>query len=122
MKVGEFPDVALALAYLGADIGAYVNHTAEVPEKWLERFDQANTELEDLTNDQIENLAIGEETEQQQVAKIAPITDAILHDAFDGDLGDVVFTACESAYEALQSEAEAGYIKAARKRRKSEGL
>jgi hypothetical protein len=91
---------------VGVDCGASVVADARLPEKWAERAKLAEAELAPLTLDQLETLAMGEESDQEPLKKLCPNADALLADAFDGDLSEVVFKTWLNIMEARLAEAE----------------
>jgi hypothetical protein len=91
MKLSTYPHLSHCLALLGTDMGAILVEDAEVPEKWQDRVVQAEFELSQLSTAQVETFTIGEEGEQAVEAEKAPAANAILYDAFDGDLGEVFY-------------------------------
>lgn len=104
MNLSQLPNLTKALTYLGLDCGADVITEALVPVHWRIRARLAEKELVGLTTAELEALTQGEETEQRIIAAKAPNADALLFDAFDGDLSDVFFSPWASIYDARRAE------------------
>jgi hypothetical protein len=99
MKLSAYPHLSHCLALLGTDMGAILAEDVEIPEKWQDRVVQAEFELSQLTPTQVETFTMGEEREQAVEAEKAPAADAVLRDAFDGDLSEVFYNPIDNALD-----------------------
>jgi hypothetical protein len=106
MKISELPRLQHTLALVGVDCGASVIADASLPENWTERAKMAEAELNQLNLDGLETLAMGEESDQEPLKLLCPNADALLADAFDGDLSEIVFKTWMTAMEGRLAEAE----------------
>lgn len=104
MIISELPRLLLALELLGLDAGASVIPDCVIPEKWVERAKLAEAELAEITIDQIGDLTQGDDSVQTKIASLCPNADALLSDAFDGDLSEVCFEAWSDIFDARAEE------------------
>ncbi len=76
----------------------------------MERAKLAEVELSILDAQQVEDFAIGEETEQEKLRASMPHSSALFEDAFDGDLGDVFYDSIRSAFDYADVELTAAAL------------
>jgi hypothetical protein len=90
---------------LGMDNGANVISAAVIPTDWETRARVAEDELLHLRAEQVVTLAMGEQSEQEEVAKRAPRANEILIAAFDGGpLAELFFEPWQNIFDARKAE------------------
>jgi hypothetical protein len=104
MKLGEFKRLLELVRLMGVDNGADPDAEATIPSEYEQCARDAEIELRDLSGDDMEMLAYGEETEREGVAINCPQADRFLQAAFDdGDLSEIVFIAWQTALDSLEA-------------------
>lgn len=104
-RLHDLPHLLGAVRVMGADSGSRPIETAFVPSAWRARCRLANLELQQLTANEIEDLAAGEETDQMRVAAKAPHAHEVLTAAFDsGPLAAVFLKPPHNAFDAIAAE------------------
>lgn len=104
MKLRELTRLASALDMLGLDNGADVNRDATIPKEWEMRCRVADDEILHLSADDVVTLAMGEETERERVVVRVPTADAVIAEAFDGELSEQFFRPWRGIHDARRAE------------------
>lgn len=106
MKLASLTRLKRALDLMGVDNGANVNGDADIPNKWVWRCQVADDQLAKLADEQIETLAMGEESEMEAVAVFAGTAHEVMCAAFDGGpLERHFFTPWTGIHDARAAEA-----------------
>lgn len=105
MHISELPRLKDALDLMGLDNGANVNLEAIIPAEYEGCALAAEAELLQLPASDVETLAQGEETEQQDIAKSAPYANEFLNLCFDdGPMANIMFEPWRNIFDARASE------------------
>lgn len=91
MYLCDFPSINKALTFISHDSGMSLKKNPEVPQSWLVRFGNVESELSMMSDRQLEILCIGSEEDSEDYRNMLIESDKLLTDAFDGDLNEAMF-------------------------------